>query len=227
MRIPDEIQDPLEQLLKKYLIYADENPGRYKKRGDGDHALDSYMLEIPASEYCFMPKSHDVYSLDLTPGKLINETCPQLDMDDVNEIIDIYEEINHIIGGNWVKPLLTFYPKGGYIGWHHNADTPGQNIFVTWSEDGGGIYKTWNNLTKEFEYYTDNKGWTIKSHNYRGWDEVDEKGYSWHAMETNSRRLSVAFIIPEYDTGLGDVIKEIFEIKGSPSVNGVYSEGAN
>ena len=227
MRIPDEIQDLLDQLLEKYKFYIENNPEKLRKNGSAEFALDSYMLGVPESEYVSHMKSGKVWSVDISPFRLQDENPDWLDQQDTKDLLDIYDEITFSIGASFVQPLLTYYPEGGYIGWHHNADTPGQNIFFNWSRDGGGIYKTWNNLTKEFEYYPDNKGWTIKSHNYRGWNEVEEKGYSWHAMTTDSPRISVAFIIPGYETGLGDMIKELFEITGSPSTNGVYSERAN
>ena len=46
-------------------------------------------------------------------------------------------------------------------------------------------------------------------------------------MTTESPRVSIALIIPEFDSGLGDMIREMFDISGSPSINGVYCEGAN
>ena len=226
MRIPDDIQILLDDLVEKYKVYVENNPKKLKKHSDAKYALDSYVLGIPETDYVGHMRS-GAWSLDLTPNRLQSQVSHWLDQDDTKEILQIYEEISVSIGTHFMHPLLTYYPEGGYIGWHHNADAPGQNIFFNWSRDGGGVYKTWNNITKEFEYYPDNKGWTIKSHYYRGWNEVDKTGYSWHAMTTDSPRITVAFILPEYDTGLGEMIKDMFEITGSPSINGVYCEGAN
>ena len=227
MRIPDEIIDLSDLVVKKLIQFSKDHPDHIKRRGDPSFALDSYMLGVPESEYATHMKSKHCFSCDVSPPALANIDHPYLRNEDCQEILQLYDQICTEIGASYIQPLLTYYPAGGYIGWHHNADSSGQNIFINWSRDGGGVYKTWNNLTREFEYFPDNKGWTIKSHNYRGWDEVEEKGFSWHAMTTESPRVSIALIIPEFDSGLGDMIREMFDISGSPSINGVYCEGAN
>ena len=38
--------------------------------------------------------------------------------------------------GSRYNAVKMVYPKGGYMGWHHNANAPGYNILLSWSEKG-------------------------------------------------------------------------------------------
>ncbi len=130
-------------------------------------------------------------SIDWTNGKLKEDKNNSI----VN-VIKIFEKLGASVMCR--RPaLMTLYPPGGYIGWHHNGDIPGRNILFSWSEKGDGIFRLYNNKLNNWEDYHDSKGWNVKSLKFYSHLEAKETGYSWHAMYTNCYRMSVAFVLTD------------------------------
>lgn len=93
---------------------------------------------------------------------------------------------------NAVKML---YPKGGYMGWHHNANAPGYNILLSWSKDGKGFFRYQDPITKEIVTMQDSPGWTCKVGYYGPWHEPDR--IYWHcASAAEEERVTLGYIIP-------------------------------
>ena len=93
---------------------------------------------------------------------------------------------------NAVKML---YPKGGYMGWHHNANAPGYNILLSWSDKGTGFFRYQDPITKEVITMQDAPGWTCKVGYYGPWHEPDK--IYWHcACAPEEERLTLGYIIP-------------------------------
>lgn len=93
---------------------------------------------------------------------------------------------------NAVKML---YPKGGFMGWHHNANAAGYNILLSWSEKGLGFFRYQDPITKEIITMQDTPGWTCKVGYYGRFDEPD-KTY-WHcASAEHEERFTLGYIIP-------------------------------
>lgn len=93
---------------------------------------------------------------------------------------------------NAVKML---YPKGGYMGWHHNANAPGYNILLSWSEKGTGFFRYQDPITKEIVTMHDTPGWTCKVGYYGPWHEPDR--IYWHcAAAPEEERVTLGYIIP-------------------------------
>jgi hypothetical protein len=93
---------------------------------------------------------------------------------------------------NAVKML---YPKGGYMGWHHNANAAGNNILLSWSEKGEGFFRYQNPITREIVTIQDTPGWTCKVGYYGGWSEKDK--IIWHcASAEHEERFTLGYIIP-------------------------------
>jgi len=93
---------------------------------------------------------------------------------------------------NAVKML---YPKGGYMGWHHNANAPGYNILLSWSEKGTGFFRYQDPITKEIVTMQDSPGWTCKVGYYGPWHEPDK--IYWHCASAHEEeRLTLGYIIP-------------------------------
>ena len=93
---------------------------------------------------------------------------------------------------NAVKML---YPKGGFMGWHHNANAAGYNILLSWSEKGLGFFRYQDPITKEVVTMQDTPGWTCKVGYYGRWSEP-EKIY-WHcASAEHEERFTLGYIIP-------------------------------
>lgn len=93
---------------------------------------------------------------------------------------------------NAVKML---YPKGGYMGWHHNANAAGYNILLSWSKDGTGYFRYQDPITKEITTMNDTPGWTCKVGYYGKWKESDR--IYWHCANAQyEERFTLGYIIP-------------------------------
>lgn len=93
---------------------------------------------------------------------------------------------------NAVKML---YPKGGYMGWHHNANAPGYNILLSWSKEGTGFFRYQDPITKEIITMHDTPGWTCKVGYYGNFKELDK--IYWHcASAEHEERLTLGYVIP-------------------------------
>lgn len=93
---------------------------------------------------------------------------------------------------NAVKML---YPKGGFMGWHHNANAPGYNILLSWSKEGTGYFRYQDPATKEIITMHDTPGWTCKVGYYGSWEEKDK--IYWHcASAEHEERFTLGYIIP-------------------------------
>lgn len=87
------------------------------------------------------------------------------------------------------------YPKGGFMGWHHNANAPGYNILISWSKDGTGFFKYQDPITKEIITINDSPGWTCKVGYYGALHEKDK--IYWHcAGAPFEERFTLGYIIP-------------------------------
>lgn len=93
--------------------------------------------------------------------------------------------------GSRSNALKMYYPPGGYIGWHNNANAPGYNILFTYSETGEGDFRYIHPQTGELVIMPDKKGWSCKV----GYYDVVEGAPLWHAAHTNCNRLNWAYII--------------------------------
>lgn len=93
--------------------------------------------------------------------------------------------------GSSNSALKMYYPPGGYIGWHNNANAPGYNILFTYSETGEGDFRYIHPLTGELILLPDKRGWSCKV----GYYDVVEGRPLWHAAWTNCNRLNWAYII--------------------------------
>lgn len=105
---------------------------------------------------------------------------------------------------NAVKML---YPKGGFMGWHHNANAAGQNLLLSWSKEGKGYFRYQNPVTKEIVTMKDEPGWTCKAGYYGRWNEPDK--IYWHCASAEpEERFTLGYIIP-HDGMWEDMVEDI------------------
>lgn len=91
--------------------------------------------------------------------------------------------------------VTMYYPKGGYMSWHHNANASGLNILLSWSKDGSGFFRYQDPITKEIITMQDAPGWTAKAGYYGRLDEPDK--IYWHcASAHNEERITLGYIVP-------------------------------
>jgi len=97
--------------------------------------------------------------------------------------------------GSRFNAVKMYYPKGGFMGWHHNANCPGYNVLLSWSKDGLGFFRYQDPITKEVVTMQDTPGWTCKVGYYGSWEEKDK--IYWHcASAEHEERLTLGYVIP-------------------------------
>ena len=96
--------------------------------------------------------------------------------------------------------LSAVYPANGYMSWHTNADAPGYNVLLTWSETGNGFFKYQDPITKEIVTMPDKPGWNCKVGYFGSYNETDK--IFWHCCGTAELRITVAWIFPTLEASL-------------------------
>lgn len=139
----------------------------------------------------------DTYGCDFShPGNAPRHYQPHVDK--------LNKNLLNFFGGR-NNAVMMYYPKTGYMGWHHNANAAGLNILLSWSKNGTGFFRYRDPLTGEIVTMHDTPGWTVKAGYYGRWDEPD-KTY-WHcAYAEHEERLTLGFIVPHQ--GLWDSMVE-------------------
>jgi hypothetical protein len=87
--------------------------------------------------------------------------------------------------------LTCFYPPGGYISWHNNANAAAYNLIFTWSETGDGHFQYVDPATKKIVTMKDHTGWQCKAAYFGHYGEPERLFY--HAAKTDSWRITVSF----------------------------------
>lgn len=91
--------------------------------------------------------------------------------------------------GAHTSALLSYYPPGGFVGWHTNYDANAYQILFTWS-DGNGFFryqdKDGNLVTEQ-----DVKGWQAR-HYYFG-AEHETEDHLWHCAYAGGERITLAY----------------------------------
>lgn len=90
--------------------------------------------------------------------------------------------------------LAAVYPANGYMSWHTNADAPGYNVLMTWSETGKGFFRYQDPITKEIITMHDKPGWNCKVGYFGKHTETDK--LFWHCCGTEELRVTVAWVFP-------------------------------
>jgi len=92
--------------------------------------------------------------------------------------------------GAHTSALLTYYPPGGYVGWHTNWDANAYQILFTWS-DGNGYFRYYDKEKDEIIHIPDVKGWQCR-HYYFG-SEKEPENLCWHSAYAGGERITLAY----------------------------------
>lgn len=186
-----EINNPeLRNILDTFmdvLLACDRSKFPYDKKDiTSDYACSMEYLEHMQGKQVtgFPEKTHGVDLMRFNP--------PQRELRDALSKLD--EDLISWSGSrnNAVKML---YPKGGYMGWHHNANAPGYNILLSWSKEGKGYFRYQDPITKEIVTMQDAPGWTCKVGYYGPFHEPNRM--VWHcANAEQEERFTLGYIIP-------------------------------
>jgi|TARA_R110002126_G_scaffold99745_2_gene231030 hypothetical protein len=106
----------------------------------------------------------------------------------------INQKLNSWFGSKFCAVMM-YYPPGGYMDWHNNANCPGYNTLISYSETGDGWFKFQDPITKEFHKMKDKSGWTVKAGYFGSWKEPDK--IYWHCASTKTHRITFGYVIPD------------------------------
>jgi len=190
MNIIEIKNQQLKNILNKFLpslLAVDRSKFQYRDSGiTPEYACgEEYLLHMQGKKVDGFPEKVNGIDLLKSPSlfQSLNDSLKVLD----NELLAWSGSRN-----NAVKML---YPKGGYMGWHHNANAPGYNILLSWSEKGTGYFRYQDPITKEIVTMHDTPGWTCKVGYYGAWNEKDK--IIWHcANAEHEERFTLGYIIP-------------------------------
>ena len=183
-------------------LIAKEIPIRHKNDKAEDWISDEYMHNVIG-----MGREHDGFPRvlkgfsglkhedDSTHGKIIKDASRVLN----TKLIEFLSCKNNA--------LNACYPPGGFISWHNNANAPGYNIIITYSETGDGWFDYWDIEKKERIRVQDKPGWQAKMTYFGPYDSPDKLCY--HAAYTDCYRITVAFVFAEADNFWQEVIEDL------------------
>lgn len=89
--------------------------------------------------------------------------------------------------------LQMYYPAGGYIGWHNNANASGYNIILSCNPGADGEFEHWDHLNNKLNVFKDQAGWNCKVGYFGSFDESDKM--FWHCARTRTPRLTLSYVI--------------------------------
>ena len=180
-----------------------EIPIQYNDEDAENWVSDQYMEEIIK-----MGRGHDGFPKILKgysglkhederrpQGKVIKDASTRLN----SKIIEFCSARNNA--------LNACYPPGGFIAWHNNANAPGYNIIITYSETGEGWFDYWDIEKKERVRIQDKPGWQAKMTYFGPYDQPENLVY--HAAYTDCYRITVAFVFAEADQFWEEVIEDL------------------
>jgi len=181
-----------------------EIPIGHKDEKSEDWVSDQYMHEI-----INMGKGHDGFPKVLkgfsglkheggvdVRGKVIKDASRNLN----SKLMEFLSARNNA--------LNACYPPGGFISWHNNANAPGYNIILTYSENGNGWFDYWDTNKKERVRVQDVPGWQCKMTYFGPYDTNDDQ-VCYHAAYTDDYRITVAFVFAEADNFWEEVIEDL------------------
>lgn len=178
----------IEQLRSRCVPLVD---GRRRQNEESNFpGLKSYSneylykaLECPVDEYCF-PRC--AYGVDTT---LVHAKSVYW-----NDIVSPF--LKRIVNytGSPSNALTMFYPEKGYIGWHHNGNAAGYNFLMTYSIDGDGYFKYYDQHTDKFTVLQDVPGWNFRFGYYPD-IRYEKDNLFWHTAYTEKPRLTIGWVV--------------------------------
>lgn len=93
--------------------------------------------------------------------------------------------------GAHTSALLSYYPKGGFVGWHTNYDATAYQVLFTWSKTGNGYFKYYDKEKDEIVTIQDKAGWQCR-HFYFG-PEDEPHNLCWHSAYAGEDRITLAY----------------------------------
>lgn len=175
-----------EEMLSKP-SYNDEKYWTYHERKDID--LGSYYT---SREYLHECLSRD--NLVGPPDRYFAQPISKMVREDKEMWGDFMQKVKYDFAaelGAHTSALLSYYPPGGFVGWHTNYDANAYQVLFTWSETGEGFFEYYDKQKDEIIKIDDVPGWQCRHYYFGAGDETDL--HCWHAAYTECQRITLAY----------------------------------
>ena len=182
-----ELMDILDPFIEWFFS---QDRTKIKLKGKKDkkdfHTSEDYLKTINKEKHIGFPEV--THGIDL--GMNI-EATPNHYRD---KILKLDNDLNNFFVSKFCAVKM-YYPVGGYMGWHHNANCPGYNILLSYNRSGNGFFRYLDPKTKEIVTMEDEPGWTVKVGYYGSFKEPDK--IYWHCARAYDERITLGFVIPD------------------------------
>lgn len=92
--------------------------------------------------------------------------------------------------GAHTSALLSYYPPGGFVGWHTNYDANAYQVLFTWSKDGNGFFR-YRDKDGSIVTEQDVPGWQARHYYFGAEHEIED--HCWHSAYAGGERLTLAY----------------------------------
>ena len=177
-----------EEMLSKP-SYNDEKYWTYHERKDID--LGSYYT---SREYLLDCLSRGQEGLVGPPDRYFAQPISKMVREDKEMWGDFMQKVKYDFAaelGAHTSALLSYYPPGGFVGWHTNFDANAYQVLFTWSETGEGFFEYYDKQNDEIIKIDDVPGWQCRHYYFGAGHETDL--HCWHAAYTECQRITLAY----------------------------------
>lgn len=190
-----EVQIRNKQLLEKLDSFKDRMMTTPNYNDPKYHVCSSQEDKLNGEYYC-----GEEYLQECLEGGLIGApqrhfAQPIAKMVQVDP--DVWKQYMHDVKHEFAKELgahtsalLSYYPPGGFVGWHTNYDATAYQILFTWSK-GNGYFRYYDIDTGEITTIQDKAGWQCR-HYYFG-PESEPENICWHSAYAGDERITLAY----------------------------------
>lgn len=93
--------------------------------------------------------------------------------------------------GAHTSALLSYYPPGGFVGWHTNWNANAYQVLFTYSETGDSYFRYYDKLSGDIVTLDEKPGW--QCHHYYFGRKDEEDHHCWHSAYAGCRRITLAY----------------------------------
>ena len=132
--------------------------------------------------------------LALTSKELARDTSKHTNMrmGDHKALSPIVDEMASVLRSDKYESVtnsgMFWYPPTGFMGWHTNASSPCDRLYIVYSSTGESFFRYYDNETKEIVTDYDRAGLT-----WRLFPVTNEPPHFWHCVGSNCDRISCGF----------------------------------
>lgn len=177
---------------------------------EGYHDPKYYTYDVPedmekGEYYCSEEYLNDCLSrsnLVGPPDKYFAQPIASMVRRDKEKWADYMQRVKYDFAaeiGAHTSALLSYYPPGGFVGWHTNYDASAYQVLFTWSKTGDGYFRYYDLEKKEIVTLQDVPGWQARWYHFG--PENEPHNICWHSAYAGCERITLAYKFCGYGEG--------------------------